>query len=69
MRISKYRSPEFQPRTEGIAYLVAEWISVKEINGLQSACALVSIKGTRKGVCETIRCGKSVRRMTKVRDG
>ena len=46
--ISKYRSPEFQPKMEGIAYLLAEWISVKEMKALQSACMLVSIKARAK---------------------
>ena len=48
MRISKYRSPEFHPKMEGIVYLVAEWISVKEMKALQSGCMVVSIKAREK---------------------
>ena len=48
MRISKNRSPEFQPKMESIVYLVAEWISMKEMKALQSACMLVSIKAREK---------------------
>ena len=35
---------------EGIVYLVAEWISLKEMKALQSACVLVSIEAREKGV-------------------
>ena len=48
VRIIKYRSPEFQPKMEGIVYLVVEWISVKEMKALHSACMLVSTKAREK---------------------
>ena len=48
MRISKYRSPDFQSKMEGIVYHVAEWISVKEMKALRSACVLVSVKAREK---------------------
>ena len=33
---------------ERIVYLVAEWVSVKEMEALQCACMLVSIKAREK---------------------
>ena len=33
---------------EGVVYLVAEWISLREVEALQSACMLVSIKAREK---------------------
>ena len=33
---------------EGTVYLVAEWISVKEMKALQSACMLVSMMAREK---------------------
>ena len=37
---NKPRSPESQPKMEGIVYLVTEWISLTEMTALQSACCL-----------------------------
>ena len=48
MTNSKHRSPEFQTKMEAIVYLVAEWISLREMKALQSACMLVSIKAREK---------------------
>ena len=44
----KPRSRESQPKMEGIVYLVAEWISLREMKALQSACMIVSIKAREK---------------------
>ena len=49
MTNNKPRSPESQPKMEGIVYLVAEWISLREMKALQSACMLVSMKAREKG--------------------
>ena len=38
-RSVKRRSPEFQPKMEGV-YLVAEWTSLKEMKALQSVCTV-----------------------------
>ena len=48
MTNNKPRSPVFQPKMESIVYLVAEWISFREMKALQSACMLVSIKAREK---------------------
>ena len=48
MRISKHRCPEFQLKVESIVYLVAEWVSVKEMKAFQSVCMLVSMKAREK---------------------
>ena len=48
VRISKNCSPEFQPEMECTMYLVAEWISVKEMKASQSAYMLVSMKAGQK---------------------
>ena len=48
MTNNKPRSPESQPKMEGIVYLVSEWISFTEMRALQSACKLVSIKARQK---------------------
>ena len=37
MTTRKHR-PEIQPKMESIVYLVAEWISLKEMKALQSVC-------------------------------
>ena len=36
VRISKYRSPEFQPKMESVVYLVAAWVSTMETKGDES---------------------------------
>ena len=48
MTNKKPRSPESQPKMEGIVYLIAEWISLTEMRALQSVCMLVSIKARVK---------------------
>ena len=45
---NKPRRHESQPKMEGIVYLVAEWIPLKEMRALQSACMLASIKALEK---------------------
>ena len=47
---SKHGSLEFQSKMEGIVYLVVEWISLREMKALQSACMLVSIQEREKRV-------------------
>ena len=48
MTNKKPRSPEPQPKMEGIVNLVAEWISLTEMRALQSVCMFVSIKAREK---------------------
>ena len=54
MTINKYRRTEFQPKMESIENLVAEWISVKEMKALQSACMPVSLKAGEKEYAELL---------------
>ena len=48
MRISRHRSLESHPEMESTVYLVAEWVSGKKMEPLQSVCMLVSIKSREK---------------------